>query len=147
MGQEFSCRTLSQEVCAGHSRRQIFISKVVSYLAAFNLMALVYPFSGCIREFSRFGIASENLFLYHVSKAVFYSFMLNSAVFLIAIFFCCCFQNAAKAVAVTAVVTFVFTYISNPGSPHHSRFSYRSRFPGSRRLDGGTVKRVLGDIL
>ncbi len=109
LGQEFSCRTLSQEVCAGHSRRQIFISKVVSYLAAFNLMALVYPFSGCIREFSRFGIASENLFLYHVSKAVFYSFMLNSAVFLIAIFFCCCFQNAAKAVAVTAVVTFVLS--------------------------------------
>ena len=35
--------------------------------------------------------------------------MLNSAVFLIAIFLCCCFQNAAKAVAVTAVVNFVLS--------------------------------------
>lgn len=108
-GQEFSCRTLSQEVCAGHSRRQIFISKIVSYLAAFNLMALVYPVSGCIREFVRFGIAGSGLFLYNVSKAVLYSFLLNSAVFLIPILFCCCFQNAAKAVAVTAVVTFVLS--------------------------------------
>lgn len=51
LGQEFSKRTINLEVSAGHSRKQIFTSKIISYLIAFNLMALVYPVSGCIREF------------------------------------------------------------------------------------------------
>lgn len=56
LGQEFSKRTINLEVSAGHSRKQIFTSKIMSYLIAFNLMALVYPVSGCIREFGRFGV-------------------------------------------------------------------------------------------
>ena len=56
LGQEFSKRTINLEVSAGHSRKQIFTSKIISYLIAFNLMALVYPVSGCIREFGRFGV-------------------------------------------------------------------------------------------
>lgn len=40
LGQEFSKRTINLEVSAGHSRKQIFTSKIISYLIAFNLMAL-----------------------------------------------------------------------------------------------------------
>ena len=56
LGQEFSSRTIDLEVNAGHSRKTIFFAKVISYLIAFNIMALVYPVAGCIRESVRFGI-------------------------------------------------------------------------------------------
>ena len=43
LGQEFSYRTVDLEITAGHSRKSIFFSKVITYLIAFNVMALVYP--------------------------------------------------------------------------------------------------------
>lgn len=107
LGQEFSCRTVDLEVSAGHSRKTIFASKVIAYLVAFNIMALVYPVAGCIREFMRFGIADAGAFFYNVAKAVVYSFLLNSATFLIAILICYCLRSSVKAIAVTAIVTFV----------------------------------------
>lgn len=108
-GQEFSCRTITLEVSAGHGRTQIFVSKLLSYLIEFNFMAITYPIAGCIREYMRFGIANAGIFFPNVIKAVFYSFLLNSVIFLIAIFLCCCFQNTAKSVAVTATVTFTLS--------------------------------------
>ena len=47
LGQEFSSRTIDLEVNAGHSRKTIFFAKVISYLIAFNILALVYPVAGC----------------------------------------------------------------------------------------------------
>ena len=52
LGQEFSHRTISQEVCSGHGRGTIFAGKVISYLLAFNFMIILYPFAGCIRPVS-----------------------------------------------------------------------------------------------
>lgn len=109
LGQEFSCRTVDLEVSAGHSRKTIFASKVIAYLVAFNIMALIYPIAGCIREFMRFGIADIGAFLYNVAKAVVYSLLLNSATFLVAILICYCLRSSVKAVAVTAIITFVLS--------------------------------------
>jgi hypothetical protein len=67
-GQEFSGRTITLEVSAGHSRSKIFTGKIISYLIAFHIMALVYPVAGCIREFGKFGM--EDSFTQDLSKAV-----------------------------------------------------------------------------
>lgn len=109
LGQEFFYRPLNLEVSAGHSRKEIFLSKIISYLIAFNLMALIYPVAGCIKEFQRFGIANTLGFFYNVTKAMVYSFLQNSAIFLIAIFFCYCLQSSLKAVTFTAITTFVLS--------------------------------------
>lgn len=109
LGQEFSCRTIDLEISAGHSRKTIFLSKVINYLVAFNIMALIYPVAGCIKEFVNFGIEDISAFIYNVMKAVGYSFLLNSTTFLIAIFVCCCLQSAVKAIAVTAITNFVLS--------------------------------------
>lgn len=109
LGQEFSCRTVDLEVSAGHSRKTIFISKVAAYLTAFNFMALVYPVAGCIREFTRFGIADFGEILYQIVKAAFYSVLLNSAVFLMAVLICICLRSSVKAVSVTAMITFLLS--------------------------------------
>lgn len=108
-GQDFSNRTIDLEICAGHSRKDVFVSKVIVYLITFNGMALVYPFAGCIREFSRYGIADGRMLLYNIVKAIVYSCLLNSATFLIAILICCYLQAAVKSAAVTAVATFVLS--------------------------------------
>ena len=109
LGQEFSCRTVDLEITAGHSRKAIFFSKVITYLIAFNVMALVYPIAGCIREFSRFGFFDGGSFIYQAVKAVLYSLLLNSATFFIAIWICFSLRSSAKAIAVTAVTTFVLS--------------------------------------
>ena len=109
LGQEFSCRTVDLEITAGHSRKAIFFSKVITYLIAFNVMALVYPIAGCIREFFRFGFIDGGNFIYQAAKAVLYSLLLNSATFFIAIWICFSLRNSAKAIAVTAVTTFVLS--------------------------------------
>ena len=109
LGQEFSCRTVDLEITAGHSRKSIFFSKVITYLIAFNVMALVYPIAGCIREFFRFGFIDGGNFIYQAAKAVLYSLLLNSATFFIAIWICFSLRNSAKAIAVTAVTTFVLS--------------------------------------
>lgn len=109
LGQEFSYRTVDLEITAGHSRKSIFISKVITYLIAFNVMALVYPIAGCIREFFRFGFIDGGNFIYQATKAVLYSLLLNSATFFIAIWICFSLRNSAKAIAVTAVTTFVLS--------------------------------------
>jgi ABC-2 type transport system permease protein len=106
LGQEFSGRTINLEVCSGHSRLRVFTSKVIVYLAAFNAMALIYPIAGCIRELGRFGIGDFEVFLYHLGKAVICSFLMNSVVLLIPVLCCFCFRNTAKAIALTAIITF-----------------------------------------
>lgn len=109
LGQEFSNRTIDLEITAGHSRKEIFISKVFVYLVFFNIMAVVYPVAGCLKEYVRFGIPDVGNFFYHVGKDIFYSFLLNSGTFLIAIWICFSLKNAAKSVAVTAAVVFVLS--------------------------------------
>ena len=72
-------------------------------------MALVYPVAGCIRESVRFGITEAGNLCYQVSKAILYSLLLNSATFLIAIWIVFWLRSSARAIAVTALVTFVLS--------------------------------------
>lgn len=109
LGQEFSGRTISQEVCSGHGRGKIFAGKVISYLLAFNFMLIIYPFAGCLREAFRYGSGGAGTFFYIVIRAVLYSFLLNSAVFLPAFFCCFWFRNTARAIACTAGLTFILS--------------------------------------
>lgn len=109
LGQEFSNRTIVLEITAGHSRKEIFISKVIVYLIFFNIMAVIYPFAGCLKEYGYFSIPDIGNFIYHVGKNIFYSFLLNSGIFFVAIWICFCFKNTAKSVAVTAVTLFVLS--------------------------------------
>ena len=122
LGQEFSCRTVDLEITAGHSRKAIFFSKVITYLIAFNVMALVYPIAGCIREFFRFGFIDGGNFIYQAAKAVLYSLLLNSATFFITIWICFSLRNSAKAIAVTAVTTFVLSLYLGFGILCHSLY-------------------------
>lgn len=119
LGQEFSCRTLDLEVSAGHPRKEIFASQLIVYLLAFNIMALAYPIAGCIREFGRFGMEDIGAFFNNMLKASVYSFLMNSAMFLLAMLICYCLQHALKSVAATAVLMFVLSLYLGYGMMLH----------------------------
>lgn len=106
-GQEFTCRTINLELCAGHEKHKIFASKLFVYLISFNFTAILFPIGGCAKEFSNFGLANGVFFFYHVIKVIFYSYLLNSAVFLAAICFCFAFRNTRKSLITTALCIFI----------------------------------------
>ncbi|MDO4281596.1 MAG: ABC transporter permease [Peptococcaceae bacterium] len=108
LGQEFSQRTIDLEIFAGHSRKQIFWSKVSVYLLVFNMLALVFPAIGCMKQLSYFGGFGE-LFFAQIAPAVVYSILLNSAMFFVATSCCFCLRSAAKAMGATALTTFVLS--------------------------------------
>ena len=152
LGQEFSFRTIHQEISAGHSRLMVFISKTTVYLSAFNLLALVYPTAGCIREFSRFGLSDPGSFFYALAKAAFNSFLLNSSVFLIPVLCCFGLKSMTKALSVTALVTFVSSLylgygmmlklpvrflpgLSDPQNGNRNRHLFYRKSGGSRGLE------------
>ena len=93
----------------GYSRSKIFTGKIISYLIAFHIMALVYPVAGCIRTFGRFGMEDGGVFFYNVTKAIVYSLLLNSGIFLIAILICCYLQDVVRAASVTAIIIFALS--------------------------------------
>ena len=72
-------------------------------------MALVYPVAGCIREFGKFGMEDGGVFFYNVTKAIVYSLLLNSGIFLIAILICCYLQDVVRATSVTAIIIFALS--------------------------------------
>ena len=109
LGQEFSWRTIQQEIAAGHSRLTVFISKIIVYLTAFNLLALVFPAAGCIRESIYFGIHYLIGFLSDFVRAAADSFLFNSPVLLIPIFLCFVLRNMPRAICAAALLTFVLS--------------------------------------
>ena len=143
LGQEFSSRTIDLEVNAGHSRKTIFFAKVISYLIAFNIMALVYPVAGCIRESVRFGITEAGNLCYQVSKAILYSLLLNSATFLIAIWIVFWLRSSARAIAVTALVTFVLSLYLGYGMMFDLPVAFLAMLA---RIDRGSAQRC-GSVL
>ena len=106
LGQEFSHRTIHQEISAGHSRITVFAGKTIVYLLFFNFMAVLYPVGGCIREFFRFGLGDAGIFMAGFVKAVLYSFLLNSTVFMIPVLCCFGLRTTYKALSATAFLTF-----------------------------------------
>ena len=107
LGQEFSRRTIQHEITAGHSRLTVFLSKVIVYLAAFNILALVFPAAGCIREFFHYGVLDLGSFFSAFVRASFYSFLFNSPVLLIPVLCCFGLRNMSIALSVTALAAFV----------------------------------------
>lgn len=98
-----------QTLALDHINLQIKKGKIYGFIGqngAGKTMALVYPVSGCIREFGRFGVADVGMFFYNIIKAIIYSCLLNSAIFLIAILICCYLQDAVKATSVTVIIIF-----------------------------------------
>ena len=100
-------------------------------------MALVYPVAGCIREFGKFGMEDGGVFFYNVTKAIVYSLLLNSGIFLIAILICCYLQDVVRATSVTAIIIFALSLYLGYGMMLQLPVAF-FRFIRSGSLSAGT---------
>lgn len=106
MGRDFSLRTISTEVASGHSRRDIFISKAVVNLIAFNAVMLLYPMAGAIHEIGYFGIGDLTGNILNILRTGLYVLLLQSAFFLITITIAFIVRNGIVSAIVAPIVSF-----------------------------------------
>ncbi|HEN9100529.1 ABC transporter permease [Streptococcus anginosus] len=118
MGAEFKNRTVNNDVYIGNSRSNIFWSKIIVYMFAYNLMILIYPIAGCIRMGLSLGY-DLNLYLNieHIVKIAFFSIILNSAMYSVCVFFIFVFKDIARSLSLSIVYIFSFALLIAYGKP------------------------------
>lgn len=118
MGAEFKNRTVNNDVYVGNSRSNIFWSKIIVYMFAYNLMILIYPIAGCIRMGLSLGY-DLNLYLNieHIIKIAFFSIILNSAMYSVCVFFIFVFKDMARSLSLSIVYIFSFALLIAYGKP------------------------------
>lgn len=118
LGSEFKNRTVNHALYSGYTRTDIFLSKVITYLIVYNLLILVFPLAGCLRMIPTLGLgttATEGML--HILKIIFYSIVLNSAMYsacLLIAFLC---RDVAKTLALSTVYILSFALLMAYGKP------------------------------
>lgn len=70
IGNDIQNRTMSMEITRGFTRREVFISKVVSYMIGSTLLMLVYPFTVGVGTTILHGWGGDNSFLTILQKII-----------------------------------------------------------------------------
>lgn len=111
MGREFSLRVISTEVASGHSRTDIFISKTIVNLCAYNIVMILYCLAGAISQIGHFGTGNLSDNVLNILRTVFYMILLQSAFFLITITIAFILRNGIKTAVVAPIVSFSIAMI------------------------------------
>ncbi|RGB75941.1 ABC transporter permease [Anaerococcus nagyae] len=118
MGTEFKNRTVNNDIYIGNSRSSIFWSKIIVYMFAYNLIILIYPIAGCIRMGMNIGFGSTlYLNIAHIAKIMFFSIILNSAMYSVCIFLVFIFKDIAKSLSLSIIYIFSFALLIAYGKP------------------------------
>lgn len=107
MGRDFSLRTISTEVASGHRRMDIFISKAIVNLVAYNFVMFLYPLAGAVHETAYFGLGDITGNLLNILRTTLYLLLLQSAFFLITITIAFILRSGIMSVIVAPIVSFV----------------------------------------
>ena len=118
-GRDFSLRTISTEVASGHSRKDIFLSKAVVSLSAYNLVMILYPLAGAIHEISYFGIGNLTGDLLNILRTTLYLLLLQSAVFLITITISFVLRSGIMSAIASPIATFGLMLVFASGIENH----------------------------
>lgn len=106
-GNDFVDRTINNVVCAGHSRLQIFIYKVIAYFSGVNLVILFSPIVNVILNFilhrytTGYFINEGNILV----KTILITSLLGMSS--ISIFVAFIFRDIGKAVGISVVIYFI----------------------------------------
>lgn len=110
-GREFSLRTLSSEVASGLNRRDIFISKAIVNILAFDLLMIAQPLGGIVKGIQHYGVGDLPDNILNVLRTSLYIFIIYSAVFMFCVLIAYLFRNGIVAGIVSAVFWFVLLYV------------------------------------
>ena len=103
LSQQFSSRTIDQEIAAGHSRTEIFFSQCIIGFAVPNITILLAIFIGCLRWAGSIPMVSAEIIIPYLARVVILLFLLNFSLFSACILFAVLFRDTAKTMAVSAL--------------------------------------------
>ena len=107
LGQQFSNRTIDQEIAAGHSRAELFASQCVIGFAVPNLTILSAILVGCLCWAGRVPMPSVSVALPFLLRVLVLHLLLNFSLFSACMVFVVFFRDAAKTMAFSALFLLV----------------------------------------
>lgn len=107
LGQQFSSRTIDQEISAGHSRVEIFASQCIVGFIVPNTAILLAIFIGCLRWAGSIPMSSAGEAIPYFSRTLILLSLLNFSLFSACIFFVVIFRDTAKTITVSALFLLV----------------------------------------
>jgi len=111
IGREFSLRTLSSEVASGLNRRDIFVSKAIVNILAYDLLMIAHPLGGMVKGILHYGVGDLPDNILNVLRTSIYIFIIYSAVFMCSVLIAYIFRNGIVAGIVSAALWFVLAYV------------------------------------
>lgn len=121
IGREFSLRTISSEVAAGNKRFEIFLSKTVVYLVAFNVIMILYSLMGAVSQIGYFGIGNLGNNILNILTTTFYTIIFQSVLYLVVITLVFILRNGVMAAIAGFLASFgimiAFSSIAAEGLP------------------------------
>ena len=121
IGREFSLRTISSEVASGNKRFDIFMSKTIVYLVAFNVIMILYSLMGAISQIGYFGVGDLGNNILNILRTTVYTVIFQSVLYLIVITLAFILRSGVKTAIAGPLVTFgimiAFCSIMSEGLP------------------------------
>ncbi|MBR4557011.1 MAG: ABC transporter permease [Clostridiales bacterium] len=106
IGREFSLRTISSEVASGNKRFDIFMSKTIVYLVAFNVIMILYSLMGAISQIGYFGVGDLGNNILNILRTTVYTVIFQSVLYLIVITLAFILRSGVKTAIAGPLVAF-----------------------------------------
>ena len=106
IGREFSLRTISSEVASGNKRFEIFMSKTLVYLVAFNVIMILYSLMGAISQIGYFGIGDLGNNVLNILRTTVYTIIFQSVLYLVVITLAFILRNGVMTAIAGPLVSF-----------------------------------------
>ena len=121
IGREFSLRTISSEVASGNKRFDIFMSKTIVYLVAFNAIMVLYSLMGAVSQIGYFGVGDLGNNILNILRTTVYTVIFQSVLYLIVITLAFILRSGVKTAIAGPLVAFgimiAFCSIMSEGLP------------------------------
>ncbi|MBP5260816.1 MAG: ABC transporter permease [Clostridiales bacterium] len=111
IGREFSTRIITAEISSGHSRREIFFSKLIVHVLACDFIMLLFPIGGLIRYGYKFGTEDLMLNILKILRTCGNIFVVYSAIFMISILIAFIFKSGLISGITSAIVWFCLSWV------------------------------------
>ena len=129
IGREFSLRTISSEVASGNKRFDIFMSKTIVYLVAFNVIMILYSLMGAISQIGYFGVGDLGNNILDILRTTVYTVIFQSVLYLIVITLAFILRSGVKTAIAGPLVTFgiMIAFVYLPVVLNYANPMYRFR--------------------
>jgi len=129
IGREFSLRTISSEVASGNKRFEIFMSKTVVYLVAFNVIMILYSLMGAVSQIGYFGIGDLGNNVLNILRTTVYTIIFQSVLYLVVIALAFILRNGVMTAIAGPLVSFgiMIAFVYLPVVLNYANPMYRFR--------------------